>query len=157
MCLGMSREPTLRDVSPCDGKEQWNFEPRSYHRGDRKKRWGLAGSRGARQLCCGLLSAFVAQRHRAGCRCILVRRCVCLPKKCAAGFFKRILRHCVRLIHLGLLISSWFVLRSASSQLSNRLQIRARRGLAPWCLDQIVSRYIQRPSATYDRREQVDI
>jgi hypothetical protein len=38
-----------------------------------------------------------------------------------------------------------------------RLQIRARRGLAPRCLDQNVSRYIQRPSATYDRREKLDI
>jgi hypothetical protein len=76
---------------------------------------GLAGSQGASQLSCGLLRGVVARSHRAGRRRILVRRYVCLPEKCAAGFFKRILRHCVRLIHLGLLISSSFGLQSSSN------------------------------------------
>ena len=115
MCRGMSRETTLREVGPCEGWEYKNFKPRSYRRGTRTKRRGLAGSQGASQLSCGLLRGFVARSHRAGRRRILVRRYVCLPEKCAAGFFKRILRHCVRLIHLGLLISSSFGLQSSSN------------------------------------------
>jgi len=105
----------------------------------RTNRRGLAGSQGASQLSCGLLHGFVARRHRAGRRCVLARRGVCLAEKCAAGLFKRILLHHTGLFHLGLLISSSFLLRSSSSPAFPCFPNRARGGLVQRSLDQIAS------------------
>ena len=76
---------------------------------------GLAGSHRLGQLPGGLARRLIAWCRRARCWRVLVRSCGYSSEKRAARFFKRIFRHSIGLFHLGLLISSSFVSRSASS------------------------------------------
>lgn len=117
----------------------------------------LASNHRLRQLPGGLSRRLVTWRHRARCRRTLVRTRGYSPEKCTARFFKRIFRFCIGLFHLGLLISSSFVLRSAYIPTIHRFQNRGRRGLAPQSLDQIVSYSVQRPSITRRGRDPAEI
>jgi hypothetical protein len=117
----------------------------------------LAGCHRLRQLPGGLSRRLVTWCHRAGCRRVLVRRCGYGSEKRTARFFKRIFRFCIGLFHLGLLVSSSFVLRSASSPAIHPFLSSDRGGLAPRSLDQIVSYCVQRPSLSCGRKGQAEI
>jgi hypothetical protein len=90
---------------------------------------GLAGSQRLRQLPGGLARRLIAWCRRARCWRVLARSCGYSSEKRAARFFKRIFRHSIGLFHLGLLISSSYVLRSASS---STIQLVLNRGRGGW-------------------------
>jgi len=89
----------------------------------------LAGSHRLRQLRGGLAGRLVTGCDCAGCWRVLVRGGRYSSEKRTARFFKRIFRHSIGLFHLGLLISSSFVLRSASSP---ALLLFLNRGRGGW-------------------------
>jgi hypothetical protein len=117
----------------------------------------LASNHRLRQLSGGFSRRLVTWRHRARFGRILVRTRGYSPEKRTARFFKRIFRLCIGLFHLGLLISSSFVLRSASSPTLLRFLITDRGGLAPRSLDQIVSYSVQRPSIKRRGRDPAEL
>jgi hypothetical protein len=117
----------------------------------------LAGCRRLHHLPGGLSRRLVTWRHRAGCRRVLIRSRGYSSEKRTARFFKRIFRNSIGLFHLGLLISSSFVFRSASSPALQLLLNSDRGGLAPRSQDQIVSYSVQQPSVTPERRDPEEI
>jgi hypothetical protein len=96
--------------------------------GQRDEALILAGCHRLGQLRSCLSRRLVAWHHRAGCRRVLVRGCGYRSEKCTARFFKRIFRFCTVLFHLGLLISSSFVLLSASSPAIQLFVLRTATG-----------------------------
>src|SRR5580704_11454480 len=89
----------------------------------------LAGSHRLGHLPGGLPRRLVTRRYRAR-RCRdWVRSCSYSSEKRTARFFKRIFGHSICLFHLGLLISSSYVLRSASS---STIQLVLNRGRGGW-------------------------
>src|ERR1700691_5052362 len=89
---------------------------------------GLAGGHRLGQLPGGLARRLVTWCRRARFWRVLVRSCGYSSEKCAARFLKRIFLHSIGLFHLGLLISSSFVLRSASSPTTQLFLNRGRGG-----------------------------
>jgi len=117
----------------------------------------LAGCHRLRHLPGGLSRRLVTWRDRARCWRGLVRSRGYSSEKRTARFFKRIFRNSIGLFHLGLLISSSFVFRSASSPALQLLLNSDRGGLAPRSQDQIVSYSVQQPSVTPERRDPEEI
>jgi hypothetical protein len=89
----------------------------------------LAGCHRLRHLPGGLSRRLVTWRDRARCWRGLVRSRGYSSEKRTARFFKRIFRNSIGLFHLGLLISSSFVFRSASSP---ALQLFLNRDRGGW-------------------------
>ena len=116
------------------GCESWALplegRARKYRLADRLLVELLAGRHRLRHLCVGFARRFAVGRHRAGCLRILVRTRGYFSEKCHPRFFEGIFRHCSGLAHLGLLISSSFVLRSTYCRAILPILIRGRGGLA---------------------------
>ena len=89
----------------------------------------LAGSHRLGHLPGVLPRRLVTWRYRARCCGVWVRSCSCSSEKRTARFFKRIFGHSICLFHLGLLISSSYLLRSASS---STIQLFLNRGRGGW-------------------------
>jgi hypothetical protein len=111
----------------------------------------LAGTHRLRQLPGGLTGRLVTGCHCAGCWRVLVRGGRYSSEKSTARFFKRIFRHSIGLFHLGLLISSSFVLRSASSP---AFRLFLNRGRGGWHAVPGPNCFLFRPAAFHHAQPQ---
>jgi len=122
--------PIPRDFAPREGWQRLNFLARSSRCGGPADCRALARYSSGGQLARGLSYGLSRWHHRAGLRRARLRRHAYLTKECCAGFLERIFLHWAGLAHLGLLISSFFILLPAPFLAVGVFKNMARRGLA---------------------------
>jgi hypothetical protein len=129
-CLTILLVPILRDFAPREGWQRLNFSARSSCCGGPADCRALARYSSGGQLAGSISYGLSRWHHRAGLRRTRLRRHAYLTEECCAGFLERIFLHWAGLAHLGLLISSFFILLPAPFRAVGPLKNMGRRGLA---------------------------
>jgi hypothetical protein len=157
-CLRILRVPHASRHSGC--LERWktmHVHLCSPHQGNPSWFRALARRHCRRRLRRGLSNRLVTRSHRAILRRARIRRDPCLSEERCTSLFKGIFLHWLGLAHLGLLISSSFILMPAPILAVHLFEIRGRRGLAIGPRDQIVSYCAQPISITAGRTDRSDL
>jgi hypothetical protein len=157
MCLWVLRASRPSEFAPREGWKSLHFSARSFRHGDQTGCRSLARYRSCGDLAGGLSRGLGLWRHLTNLRRARLRRHDRFPEERCAGLFERIFLHWAGLAHLGLLISSSFILLPAPILAVHPFEIRGRRGPAIRPLEQIVSYCVHRLSITVGRRDRSDL